>query len=375
MFMNISRDLLGINPRDGITYQASSFGRRDRKAPGVIGKFQEKCVDLKPGESMDMAELEGPGVITRVWITLPRLLNPGAMRNMVLRAFFDGEAEPSVQSPLGDFFGATFTRPKEYASAYTAITSGAYLCFFPMPFAEKAVLSIENEGPSPVKMFFFQITYLKLDEDLPDGTPYFHCSWSRERCARGAPPYTVLEAEGKGYYMGCHLDMQGRGSPWHLNPVKTQMPEGFGMGMLEGWESIWIDDAGQPNVHGTGGEDYFNGAWYFTHVPSTWPTHGVTMRRYDLRRVSCYRFHVEMPVFFRRRIKVTLDHGLDNLLPVDIDGTAYWYQEEPHVSFGPLPPASERRPIPTASNRLIMSVPLASAAAVCGIARVIKKSR
>jgi len=374
MFVNISRDLLGIDPWDGVTYQTSSYGRRGKVRPGVVGRFQEKCLDLKPGEPFTMADLDGPGLITRIWVTVPRKLNPGVLRNVALRAWFDGEGEPSVQTPLGDLFGTTFARPKEYASAYTAITSGAYLCFFPMPFKRKAVIALENEGRLPVKMFFYQVTYLQLDRDLPEETPYFHCRWHRESCSRNDPPYTILEAEGRGFYLGCHLDMQGKGWPWRLNPARISLPEGYGMGVLEGWETIWIDDADAPNVHGTGGEDYFNGAWYFTRVPSTWLTHGVTERRYDTRRVSCYRFHVEMPVCFKQRIKATIDHGLDNLLPADIDGTTYWYQEEPHVPFGPLPPARERHPVPATANRLIMAAPLAAAAvAVYGAGRAVKR--
>ena len=374
MFVNISRDLLGIDPWDGVTYQTSSYGRRGKVRPGVVGRFQEKCLDLKPGEPFTMADLDGPGLITRIWVTVPRKLNPGVLRNVALKAWFDGEGEPSVQTPLGDLFGTTFARPKEYASAYTAITSGAYLCFFPMPFKRKAVIALENEGRLPVKMFFYQVTYLQLDRDLPEETPYFHCRWHRESCSRNDPPYTILEAEGRGFYLGCHLDMQGKGWPWRLNLARISLPEGYGMGVLEGWETIWIDDADAPNVHGTGGEDYFNGAWYFTRVPSTWLTHGVTERRYDTRRVSCYRFHVEMPVCFKQRIKATIDHGLDNLLPADIDGTTYWYQEEPHVPFGPLPPARERHPVPATANRLIMAAPLAAAAvAVYGAGRAVKR--
>jgi len=340
----------------------------------VVGRFQEKCLDLKPGEPFTMADLDGPGLVTRIWVTVPRKINPGVLRNVALKAWFDDEGEPSVQTPLGDLFGTTFARPREYASAYTAITSGAYLCFFPMPFMRKAVITLENEGRLPVKMFFYQVTWLQLDRDLPEETPYFHCRWHRESCSRNDPPYTVLEAEGRGFYLGCHLDMQGKGWPWRLNPARISLPEGYGMGVLEGWETIWIDDADAPNVHGTGGEDYFNGAWYFTRVPSTWLTHGVTERRYDTRRVSCYRFHVEMPVCFKQRIKATIDHGLDNLLPADIDGTTYWYQEEPHVPFGPLPPARERHPVPAIANRLIMAAPLAAAAvAVCGAGRAVKR--
>jgi len=153
--------------------------------------------------------------------------------------------------------------------------------------------------------------------------------------------------------------------------VKIQLPEGYGMEVLEGWERIWIDGAQRPNLHGTGGEDYFNSAWYFTRVPSTWLTHGVTQRRYDLRRVSCYRFHMEMPVYFSRGIKVTIDHGLENLLAADIDGTSYWYQQEPHRPFEPLLPVRQRRPVSTAANRLMMAAPLACAAAAYGIARAL----
>jgi hypothetical protein len=372
VFMNISKDLLGINPWDGITYQASSFGKRKKVMPGVMGKFQEKCVDLKPGRIMEMAELEGPGVVTRIWVALANWLNPGATRKLVLRVFYDDETEPSVETPLGDLFGTTFGKPREYASAYSGITSGAYICFFPMPFRKKARFTIENDSTSMVRLFFYQITFLQLEKDLPQDTPYLHCRWHRERCSRGGPPFTVLETEGQGFYMGCHLDMQGRGYPWRPNPLRIQMPEGMGMGMLEGWERMWIDGAEQPNIHGTGGEDYFNGAWYFTKVPSTWHTHGVTQRSYSTRRVSCYRFHVEMPIYYSQGIRVTLDHGLDNLLPVDMDGTTYWYQVEPHEPFSPLPPARERRPISTAKNRLIMAAPLAYAAAVYGVWRGIK---
>jgi D-arabinan exo alpha-(1,3)/(1,5)-arabinofuranosidase (non-reducing end) len=375
VFLNISRDLLGINPWDGTTNQVSSFGKRKKVMPGVMGKFQEKCVDLKPGRTLEMAELEGPGLVTRIWVAVPYLINPGVTRNLVLRAYFDDEDEPSVEAPLGDLFGTTFGKPREYASAYLGLTSGAFICFFPMPFRKRARFIIENDAKSMVRLFFYQITYLQLEKDLPAHTPYFHCRWRRERCSRGGPPYTVLETEGRGLYLGCHLDMQGRGYPWGPNPLRIQMPEGFGMGMLEGWERIWIDGAEQPNVHGTGGEDYFNGAWYFTKVPSTWLTHGVTQRSYSTRRVSCYRFHVEMPIYYQKEIKVTLDHGLDNLLPVDMDGTTYWYQIEPHQPFDPLPSARERRPIPTVKNRLIMAAPLAYCAAACGILYGVKSKK
>jgi hypothetical protein len=178
--------------------------------------------------------------------------------------------------------------------------------------------------------------------------------------------------------MGCHVDMQGLGFPWRANPLRWLIPEGFGMGMLEGWERMWIDrdPADEPDVHGTGGEDYFNGAWYFTSVPCTTATHGVTRRSRARRQVSCYRFHAEMPVSFEERIKVTLDHGLDNALPARYDCVTFWYQSEPHAPLVELPAARERRPSGGGKAMLSMSVPFlyAAAAALVG-RRVIGRTR
>jgi len=360
VFLNLSSDILGIKPHDGVTLQVSSHGRRESSLPGIAGEAANKCVDLAPGRPFEAADLEGPGIITRIWITLPGPINPGALRDVAVKIYWDGEDEPSVLTPLGDLFGATFAHPVEFSSAYLGITSGAYLCFFPMPFERRARLVFVNQGRLPVRLFFYQVTYLKLNAALPAGTPRFHCLWRRERLERGAAPYTVLEATGRGFYMGCHLDMQATGFPWGPNPVRWFMPEGFGMGMLEGWERMWIDspDSGEPNVHGTGGEDYFNGAWYFTRVPSISLTHGVTKRSYATRRVSCYRFHVEMPVAFEQRIKVAIDHGMNNALPAIYDGSAFWYQAEPHAPMGELPAASDRRPEGAARAALVMSVPI-----------------
>ena len=369
--MNLSKDIFGIGPADGVTRQVTSFGRRDFSLPGVWGEGAEKCVDLTPGVPFEAADIEGPGVITRIWVTQPWQLNRGAMRNVVVRMYWDDEEEPSVLAPLGDLFGATFGRPVEYSSAYVAITSGAYLSFFPMPFAKRARIVFENQGGISVRLFFYQVTWLKLDRELDGGAPYFHCYWRRADLGRGDGPFTVLEVSGNGLYMGCHMDMQGAGIPWRPNPAHWLIPEGFGMGMLEGWERIWIDGAVEENVHGTGGEDYFNGAWYFTRVPSTCLTHGVTRRSYPTRRVSCYRFHAEMPVAFKDDIRVTLDHGLNNRLPARYDGTAYWYQMEPHAPLEDLPPARLRRPGGAAKAAVTMSAPFA--AGTVALAALIRK--
>jgi hypothetical protein len=374
VFLNLSNDILGIGPGDGVTYQVTSYGRRGSALGGLAGRAADKCVDLKPGVPFTAAQIDGPGMITRIWVTLPGPLNPGALRDVVVKMYWDGEEEPSVLAPLGDLFGATFARPVEYGSAYISITSGAFLCHFPMPFRGSARIVFENQGRGTVRLFFYQFTYLKLNDQPQESTPYFHCHWRRESLARGAAPFTVLDARGRGMYLGCHLDMQGTGIPWGPNPFHWFLPEGYGMGMLEGWERMWIDGSAEPNVSGTGGEDYFNGAWYFTSVPSTWLTHGVTRRSYPARQVSCYRFHVEMPVAFNEGILVTLDHGLDNKVSARYDGTAFWYQDEPHAPLEELPPAGERRGDGAMKGLLTMAVPLVYAGAALGIARSARRA-
>ncbi len=376
MFINLSRDIFGITPDKGVVRQVSSFGmRKSRFAFGSLSEFDEKCVNLHPGEDFKCADIDGPGLICRIWITLPWKLNHGSLRNLVLRIYWDEEKEPSVCAPLGDFFGATFDRPVEFSSAYSSITSGAFLSFFPMPFNKRALIKVENQSHLPVTMFFYQITYLSLEESFGESTPFFHCMWKTSTMNRKDPPFVILEAVGRGFYLGCHLNMTGRGYPWGLNPITWQMPEGFGLGMLEGWEKIWIDGALEPQVHGTGGEDYFNGAWYFKSVPCTTLTHGVTLRSYLTRRVSCYRFHAEMPVWFNKDIRVTIDHGINNALPATYDGTAYWYQTEPHVAFEKLPPRKMRKPVGKYKNFLAMTAPIGYAGLALGARSVIRKIR
>ena len=367
MFLNLSKDVLGIGPEDGEVFQESSFGKREVRGPFALGRFRKKCVNLEPGAPHVAFDSRGPGLITRIWVTLPFFLYPHALRDIVLRMQWDEEDEPSVLVPLGDLFGATFAKVEDYRSAYLSITSGALICFFPMPFQKRALITFENQGRVTIRFFFYQITYMKLERSFAEGTPYFHSMWRMERLGRDDPSFTVLDARGRGFYLGCHVNMQGRGIPWRLNPLNTAFPEGWGLGMLEGWERIWIDGSENPHIHGTGGEDYFNGAWYFTRVPSCGLSHGVTRRSYVTRRVSCYRFHIEMPVYFNSSFIMTLDHGFENSLPAIYDSTAFWYQNEPHLRMGDLPAPLARHPSGGALNAVVMGTPFFAAATIARI--------
>jgi hypothetical protein len=219
-----------------------------------------------------------------------------------------------------------------------------------MPFATAARLELANEGDSVIDPVFYQVTYYDLPEPPRTGLR-FHACWRREDPAREGAPYTVLEAQGAGHYAGCHLYLQNRERWLRWPPRAALFPYGGGLGMLEGWENIYVDGEKMPSVSGTGTEDYFGGAWYF-RSRFTAPEYGCTMRDYVRGRVAAYRFDVTAPVPFDSSIRVTLDHGFENCLQADYTSVAFWYQSEPHEAFVALPPPSERKPSPATGNIL-----------------------
>jgi hypothetical protein len=341
-------------PQPGRTRQATSFGRDPERGHTWWGlRSMEACIKrvlLAPGETHSMASLAGAGMITRIHMTTLLPFNLHALRNLVLRFYWDGEEVPSVESPFGDFFGAPFGTYQPYISAPMSLTAGAFNCLWLMPYANGARLEITNEGASTVDPLFYNITYQELKEAPSDLR--FHAHWRRENPTRRDIPYTILDAEGSGHYVGCHLNMQNRG--WWLRPPVKEMkfPRGFGLGMMEGWEAIYRDGETTPSVHGTGTEDYFNGAWYFLSKGGRFsaPYHGCIMRDVLRSRVAAYRFDMTAPVSFSRSLRVEIGHGFSNELRSDYSSTAYWYQAEPHRRFPSLPPVSLRQPQPATAN-------------------------
>ena len=342
-------------PQPGWTHQVSSFGR-DPDRGDTWGGYRHseamiKRILLAPGETHTMASLSGPGMITRIWMTTLLPFNAHALRNLVLRFYWDNEDQPSVESPFGDFFGAPFGIYQSYASVPMSLTAGAFNCLWLMPYASGARLEITNEGTSAVDPLFYNITY----QELPAGSPSalrFHALWRRENPTRRGVPYTILHAEGSGHYVGCQLSMQNR--EWWLRvPVRdVSFPRGFGLGMMEGWERIYRDGEAEPSVKGTGTEDYFNGAWYYILNGGRFsaPYHGCIVRDLLRSRIAVYRFDMSAPVSFSHSLRVTIDHGFYNKLACDYSSTAYWYQTEPHLPFPKLQPVNLRQPHPVTIN-------------------------
>ena len=304
---------------------ASDLGPSRKGSPCIPG--------LEPGETVTLAEMDGPGVIQHIWITVTDRTsdrNRYILRDLVLRMYWDGEESPSVESPLGDFFCCGFGVSYPVNSMPIAVNpTRGFNSYFPMPFRKKAKITIENQCDETVNAFFYQVDYCLLDE-LPEDTGYFHASWRRARLTEKGKDYVILDGvKGRGQYVGTYMALTTLERYWYG----------------EGEVKFYIDgDEEYPTICGTGTEDYFGGAWCFSKTFSApylgYPFGGENRTG---ARHSLYRFHVLDPVRFRERLKVTVQavgwRSGGRYLPLqdDISSVAYFYQSEPHRPFPALP--------------------------------------
>ncbi len=287
-------------------------------------------IHLKIGESATLAHLKGPGRIVRIWITIDSR-DPWFLRRILLRMYWDGEEHPSVNVPVGDFFGTGF-KYKHYISEYVGMTSGGYYCYFPMPFQKSARIEIKNQTGKPVYAFYYHIDVQQLDTPLPGNTAYFHAFWKRDIRTDDQENYEVLHAKGVGHFIGLNMSMQSlRGSLWYL----------------EGDEMVWVDGEPHPSIYGTGTEDYFTSGWYFNRGEFHAPYHGLIIKNDSLARIAAYRYHIKDPIPFTKSLRFTIEHGHDNEEIADYASTAFWYQKEPHNPFPPILKSSLRIPLRT----------------------------
>jgi D-arabinan exo alpha-(1,3)/(1,5)-arabinofuranosidase (non-reducing end) len=295
---------------------------------------------VPPGGSITILDYRGAGIVRRFHMTLfPRdsfaapELARATHRQLILRMYWDGEKNPSVESPVGDFFGVGFGEQRDYVSLPLSVTSGGYNCYWPMPFRRAARWTLTNLSGAGI-LAFWNIDFT-AERALPKDVLHFHVQWRRENPTTAGRSYTVLEASGRGHFVGVALFMRGISEVGSL-----AAPLAF----LEGDEQIVVDGAATPAVAGTGTEDYFNGGWYFERGPFSSPYAGAVIRDEATARVSAYRWHIEDAVPFRSSIRVTIEHGAMNDAPADYSSVAYFYQREPHAPFPPLPDAASLLP-------------------------------
>jgi len=324
--LNAQQSLENILSADRLPYLKSSRLLQISSFDSTGGNNDR--INLHPGEKATIAQIQVPGVITHIWVSIDSR-DPHFLRRIVLRMFWDGEASPSVEVPIGDFFGTGFEY-RHYYSAYVGMTSGGYFSYLPMPFQKSARIEVDNQTGQELYAFYYHIDYQKLAEPLDDDVAYFHCQWRRELRTDPKHNYVVLETDGQGHFVGLNMSMQS----YERN-----------LGFLEGDEMVYVDGETFPSIYGTGTEDYFISGWYFNRGEFAAPYHGLILKDDSLGRIAAYRWHVGDAIPFKKSLRFTIEHGHANSEIADYSSTAYWYQKEPHKAFPPLPPPTLRIPL------------------------------
>lgn len=331
--------------RPNMTRQQHYVAHRSSSADPTGGNHDFRSV--APGQTMTVLDTDGPGVVSHIWFTIADR-EPYFLKRIVLRMYWDGEKDPSVEAPIGDFFGLGLGYAHPWHSAVLSVgNNDALNCFFPMPFAKHARITVTNEGKDPIEALYWNIDYRTFRHRLPRGTLYFHAEY------RQAQPNVATNAtvnlDGKKNYVW--MDAKGHGQFVGVTMSVIENQDGW---WGEGDDMFFIDGAKRPQIAGTGSEDYFLGAWDFGGKAFDYSTYGAPIVGKELEgsRWSVYRFHLDQPIPFRKSLRATIEHGTANDRGDNFYSVAYWYQSQPHAPLPPLPPVAERIPrvIPAAAN-------------------------
>lgn len=289
-------------------------------------------IRISPGEQLLLADLEGPGIITRLSVTAASE-EPHYQRLLRLRMYWDGEDDPSVDVPLGDFFGAGHGLAADVDSAMTHVTSGgrAHIAYWSMPFRRNARITLTNEGTLPVDTAIYAIDW-RSGVDIPKAARYFHAQYRQQHPTVAGEPYVVADIEGEGHYVGTVLNVRKQERGW------------WG----EGDEFVYIDGAEYPQLRGTGTDDYFGQAYGlrkhqgpFTGVP-------ILEGNEPGAHLSMYRWHIPDAITFTDSLRFEFEHrGYSGALEYqeridDFSSVAFWYQQEPHKPFEDMPIGYQR---------------------------------
>ncbi|MFZ0304417.1 MAG: glycoside hydrolase family 172 protein [Terracidiphilus sp.] len=298
-------------------------------------------IDVKAGQIITLADIDGSGQIEHIWMT-----PTGNWRLSILRMYWDGETDPSVEVPVGDFFAMGWNKYAPISSLAICVNPGsAFNSYWPMPFRKQARITLENLDDKPM-VVYYQIDYTRTA--VPADSAYFHAQFRRLNPVPYKQVYTILDGvEGKGQYVGTYLAWGVHNDGW------------WGEGEIK----FYLDgDTDFPTINGTGTEDYFNGSYDFenqiTHQyePFTSPYSGLAQvikpdgLYQSQERFGLYRWHIPDPIRFDHDLRVTIqDLGWQSggrYLPLmdDISSVAYWYQTEPHKPFPKLPDKDHLQP-------------------------------
>ena len=306
-------------------HAASDLGQGWKVNPYII---------IEGGQTVSIADIEGPGAIQHIWMT-----PTGRWRDIIIRMYWDGMEYPSVECPVGDFFACGWGEYAPVSSLAVCVNPGsAFNCYWEMPFKKHARITIENRDDEPM-VLFYQIDYTLTE--VPDDIGYFHAQFRRTNPLPYKEVYTIVDGiEGKGQYVGTYMAWGVNNNGW------------WGEGEIK----FYMDgDKEFPTICGTGTEDYFCGSYNFENKKTgqyeafTTPYSGLAqVLRPDgvyrsQMRFGLYRWHIRDPIRFESDLRVTIQalgwrrNGKYLPLQDDIASVAYWYQTLPHKKFPELP--------------------------------------
>lgn len=313
-------------------------------------------LDIKPGSTVTLLDTDGPGTVRRLFMTFP-LERPLFMRELVLRMYWDGQEQPSVEAPVGDFFGVAHARLCPMESELFSVRGGrGFNCRVPMPFRKHALITLTNDSEQTLSMLPYQVDYT-LNDRFEGDIGYFHAQFRRV-----TPPihtdHVILDGiAGRGRYLGCVYGVRDR----------LMIP---GLWWGEGEVKMYFDGETQPTICGTGAEDYAGFAWGLNEACGL--LSGCPLCDEKSGLYSLYRWHTVDPICFERSLKVTIQQigcgsgekakarlgndftrytaiGLtdnDDTCYFDREddwcSVAYWYQTLPTAPFPPFPGVRER---------------------------------
>ena len=291
-------------------------------------------VRIAAGSTFTLATIEGPGAIQHIWMT-----PTGNWRFSILRFYWDGETEPSIEVPVGDFFANGWGEFAHVNSLAVTVNPGSgFNSYWMMPFRHSARITMENIDERDMTLYY-QVDYTLTE--VPSDVGYLHAQFRRANPLPEGDVYTILDGvKGQGQYVGTYL-------AWGANS-----PGWWGEGEIK----FYMDgDSTFPTICGTGTEDYFCGSYGFenpeTHDYMEFSTAYTGMpqvikaneERGTPPRFGLYRWHIMDPIRFRQDLRVTIQalgwQSGGRYLPLhdDIASVAFWYQTEPHVPFPDLP--------------------------------------
>ena len=300
------------------------------------------CVSIKPGQSYTFADIQGPGAIQQMWFTPAGI----PWRSAILRIYWDGQEQPSVECPLGDFFAMGWNRYAQLSSLAVCVNPGsAFNCYWEMPFRKHCRMTVTNTAAEDFRLFY-QVNYTLTD--VPEDCAYFHAQFRRVNPLPYKEVYTILDGvKGQGHYVGTYLAWGVHNNGW------------WGEGEIK----FFLDgDGAFPTICGTGTEDYFCGSYDFgvtaknaagvdvcDYREFTTPYAGLHQvirgdGHYGVQqRFGLYRWHITDPIRFQKDLRVTIQalgwRSGGRYLPLqdDIASVAFWYQALPTAKFPTLP--------------------------------------